>query len=215
MRTGKGAPLVAKQFRLQEVFREGRTIDLNEGFAGPLALLVNEFGQKPFAGPGVPLNQNIGNLHVGQLEGCFQHLFHGPAFSNNLPALEFQQPQLSQLFLVAVGYPAGFIQLLQEFVQAGHVPFVDHNQGYLPVFVKSRGAGGQHIFLGFVHILQQIDLSFACQDLGRHGPIHVALVHQVLYFPADDLVGRDTDIFFRRAVDVDNRAGVVQDPDAI
>src|SRR6266513_2817527 len=55
---GKGALLMSEQFALNEGFREGRAVDLNERFVASWAVLVDDSGDQFFPGAGFSVNQD-------------------------------------------------------------------------------------------------------------------------------------------------------------
>ncbi len=72
--TGERTFFVAKEFGFQEIFRQGRTVDLNKGVFASVAVFMNEFGQKPLAGSGFSQNQYIGRLQMRKFKGQVEAL---------------------------------------------------------------------------------------------------------------------------------------------
>src|SRR5712692_10721859 len=59
-RAGEGALLVAEELGLDQVLRDRRTVDFDEGTLGSLAVVVERVGYRLLAGAIFPLNQDIG-----------------------------------------------------------------------------------------------------------------------------------------------------------
>ena len=67
--------LVAEQFALQKVFRDGPAVNHHEGHAAPVAVLVNGPGHQLLAGAALPADQHR-NIGRGHLADDGEDLFH-------------------------------------------------------------------------------------------------------------------------------------------
>ncbi len=212
---GKGPALIAEELRLQQTFRQGRTIDGDERLFAPAAVHVDKPGHQPLARSRLSQNQDVGGVQTGQLEGHRQDLAHFLALRDNGLILERHQPQLGQLVTHFFRDHLGLLEFLADNVQLGHVPLVDHDNVQLPLVVKDRRARCQEIAVGAFDKLHDADLTSGFHHLQGDRPIEKSPIHQLADVLADDLFGLDPVELRGGLVDVDHLALVVAYPESV
>jgi len=91
---------VAEQFALQELPRNGRAVDGDEGAPLAPAVLVDRPGDQLFAGPALPPEQH-GEIGPGNLPDRLEDLLHGRASAHDAPKIEPLLRQLTKLGCLA------------------------------------------------------------------------------------------------------------------
>ncbi len=183
---------ITEQLRLQKILRECRTVDLDKRLFSSVAVFMDEFGQKPFAGTGFALDENIRNSCPGQFAGHLERAAHGIALGHDIALPEFKETQLGEFLLDPVGFLADLFQFFFHAVQKADIAFVHHHVRKLPLFVKHWCAGDQKVISGPGHVLNNAHLPAGFNHLLGDRPVDVSLLDKGPHIPPHHPVGAET-----------------------
>ncbi|MPM72688.1 hypothetical protein SDC9_119664 [bioreactor metagenome] len=153
-RPGKRALFIAEQLRLQQIFRNGRAVYLNEGVAVPAAGVVDGLRHDLLAHAAFPENQH-GAVGAGHLGGQLQRLFQGGVLTDIVPK-RLGQLRVTQLLLEIVGHLAGPLQILGCLYQLGHVVEDAGGAEQRPCFVVQRNGDAHGVDFERLNIIHFI-----------------------------------------------------------
>ena len=84
---GEGALLVAEQLRLDQILRDRRAVDLDEGALGALAVVVERVGDQLLAGAVLPLDQDV-RIAARHALDQLEHFVHLLALADDVAEAE-------------------------------------------------------------------------------------------------------------------------------
>ena len=202
---GEGALLIAEKLRLNEVFVENGTVDLNEGPVRPVAHGVDGLGNGAFAHAGLAGDEDVG-LGVGGVLHQRPQPLHGGAFENQIRG-GGPGAQLRDLLGVLLQRVLQMPVVALDGVDLLHGHRVEaHGVFQLPVVVKERDAHGHDVFVPVVDGLGGGDLALLPDDLRRDAGCEGAVRLQIEGgFPHNGVVG-EAKIFLVGLADPQNDA---------
>ena len=211
---GKSARGIAEQLGLDQVFRNGGAVELEEGLLAPRTGAVNRSGEKLLAHARFTQDQHGG-------VGC-RDLFDELVEVGHLPAFEAVHGELLDALLVDVLNvgPQLFEQfflgndLLPELAHDGHVAHKCDHQRHLALRVEN-GVAVQDQLLALLGGLDGGRGLAGFDDLRVEDDIEDALIDEVLHPAADQVFFFQADQLLVHRVDLERVALTVGDVDAV
>ena len=210
--TGESALRVAKEFRLQQMLRDGGAVHLDKGGVTASAGGVEGMGKKLFAGAALPAQQHVGILRRDPKQGLLQ-LGDLPAAPDNAVDVVLEAGTLRchkarrRLPLGSVLQPVG------EQCDLPHVPEDDlpHGTDHLAVNDERKPAGND---LLAVHVVRHADFRLARLHHQRH-PGGLRIVVGLMDVLADHGIGRGVEHLGEGWVHHHHHAAAIDDDDSV
>lgn len=184
---GEGAPFIAEQFALGQVFGDGAAVDPDEIFLGPGRTLVDVGGDTFLSGAGFALDEDHG-VQLGGPAHDPQQVQGGGVLGHHFGGVQDLLPDQFDLPLIAGGeLPLG-VQGLLQCKKLGDVPHVGDHHADLVRFVVDGGAGDQRPFAGGKGLLYGHGVALV-QGHDGGGLGDDALLDQLFHGDAEDVSG--------------------------
>ena len=213
MGAGKGSGHVSEQLGFDEIFRNGRTIDLEKGPCAPGAEPVDLAGEHVLAHAGLALQQH-GGIRSG-------HAFHEMAQFHHLAAAGHNGVPLGRLLVDVLNVLAVFFDemplvgdLILELGHEGDVADKGDHQSHLTV-VPHDGVPVENELVPVPVGLHHGRGLAGLDHLGVDHGVELAVLGQDRYMPADQVHPLQAGEFFVHGVDGQGAAFAIGDIDPI